>query len=302
MMHILNNQGGVALVVTLMAVVLITTLVVEFSYGVYIGTNSLHNWRDSQRLSLMAQSGVNVSAKLIRDALRNMDYSYPGVMEFPVQNPFEDFDGSIMIRVEDESAKFNLNALVPPNEIIREDDPESPYNCFRRLLRLLSLNEQIADRVADWIDSDHEARVPDSEIEARNTPLVSSDELSAIPGITLADYNTLLPYVTVYGTRDKLAININGVQKPVLRCLSVRITDELAQRVIDFRQNNPFQRESDLAKVAGFERDTGIPSGVCIVKGTYFSLRTVAEAAGVKRFIETVLNIDNGRIAYWKEY
>jgi general secretion pathway protein K len=44
------NQSGIALVVTLLAVAIITAMVVEFSYGVYTGTNNLYNWRDSQRL------------------------------------------------------------------------------------------------------------------------------------------------------------------------------------------------------------------------------------------------------------
>ena len=53
-----HNQQGVALVVVLLALVLLTAMVVEFSYGVYTGTNDLYNWRDSQRLSVMAKSGV----------------------------------------------------------------------------------------------------------------------------------------------------------------------------------------------------------------------------------------------------
>ena len=50
--------------VTLLALVLITAMVVEFSYGVYTGTNNLYNWRDSQRLSIMAKSGINVISQV----------------------------------------------------------------------------------------------------------------------------------------------------------------------------------------------------------------------------------------------
>jgi len=288
--------------VTLLAVVLITALVVEFSYGVYIGTNNLYNWRDSQRLSLMARSGVQVSARLITNALRDKEYSYPGVMEFPIEKPFEGFEGMIVVRIEDEGSKFNINAIVPGNGIIREDDPQSPFNCFKRLLKVLSLDEGIADRIVDWIDSDGEARLADSETGARNSVLRSTDEMLLIRGISKEDYNILLPYITVYGTRDNLSININGAEKPVLRCLSEQITDELAQRVIDFRKNNPFQGISDLSKVAGFERDTGLPPGVVTVKGQHFLIRSAADAEGVKRIIEMVLNAGNTGIEYWKEY
>ena len=46
-----GDQSGMALVITLLALVLITALVVEFSYGVYTSTNALYNWRDSQIFS-----------------------------------------------------------------------------------------------------------------------------------------------------------------------------------------------------------------------------------------------------------
>ncbi len=55
-----------ALVITLLVLVLLTAMVVEFSYGVYTGTNNLYNWRDAQRLSLMAKSGVSVTARILK--------------------------------------------------------------------------------------------------------------------------------------------------------------------------------------------------------------------------------------------
>jgi len=300
MIHPLKDQHGMALVVTLLAVVLITALVVEFSYGVYTGTSNLYNWRDSQRLSLMARSGVHVSARFLSERFNPETYSYPGSFEFPAENPFDDFKGVLLIRIEDENAKFNVNAIVYPNGKTKN---EAAYNALRRLLKILGLDERIADRLVDWIDLDSVSELTDSEREAKNLPLHSVDELLLIPGLTKNDYTTLFPYVTVYGTRDNLSININGAEKPVLRCLSDKITDELAQRVIDFRKNNPFQETSDLSKVAGFERDTGIPPGVVVaVKGENFSIKSAASSGGVKRIIETVLNVDNAKIAYWKEY
>ncbi len=302
-----GNERGIALVVTLLAVALITALVVEFAYGVYIGTSALYNWRDAQRLSLMATSGVNVSARILADAMGLRKYSYPGVMEFPVEKPSGEIPGTITIRIEDEDAKFNLNALVPETQNVREEDPQSPYNCFKRLLALLSLDPRIADRVADWIDADGEARLPGSETGARNSPLASADEVLLIPGIDRESYDRLAPFITVTEKRDNLSININGAEKPVLRCLSDRITDALAQNVIDYRRANPFEERSDLSKVRGFERDVGIPPGVIHVKGEYFSIRSIADAGGIKRIIETVLyiNRDNAAIRqwkYWKEY
>jgi general secretion pathway protein K len=295
----LHNQQGIALIVTLLALVLITAMVVEFSYGVYTGTNSLYNWRDSQRLSVMAQSGVNVSARYLSDALQGKSYSYPGSMEFPIENPVEDFPGAITVRIEDETSKFYLNAIVNP----RGEKNDIAFGLLVNLLKNLSLDEKIAVRILDWIDRDSVAELGDSEAGAKNDALLSVDELLLIHGISRKDYDTLLPYVTVYGTADNsLRININGAEKPVLRCLSDAITDELAQRVIDYRKGNPFQSASDLGQVQGFEQDLGIPAGVLAVKGKDFSIKSIASSGGVKRIIETVIDMDHNNIQYWKEY
>ncbi|MFA4920318.1 MAG: hypothetical protein WC581_13885, partial [Thermodesulfovibrionales bacterium] len=97
-----NNQQGVALVVVLLALVLLTAMVVEFSYGVYTGTNDLYNWRDAQRLSVMARSGINVSVRYLSNLLKDRTFKFTEPVEMPVENPFEDFKGNIAIRVEDE--------------------------------------------------------------------------------------------------------------------------------------------------------------------------------------------------------
>ncbi len=294
----LREQKGIALVVTLLAVVLITAMVVEFSYGVYIGTNNLYNWRDSQRLSIMAKSGMNVAVRYLPEALREVKYS-TGAMEFPVENPFEDFTGTITIRIEDESSKFYLNSLVNA----RGQKNDGAYNAFRRLLRVLLLDEKIADRITDWILKKWETGAAGSGVSAISSRILRADELLLIDGISRKDYDTLLPYVTVYGPMDNsLRININGAEKPVLRCLSDTVTDDLAQRVIDYRKDNPFLGPGDLSKVPGFGGDIGIPPGMVTTDKGPFSMRATAASGGVKRIIEMVYSVSAGKIEYWKEY
>jgi general secretion pathway protein K len=295
-MNYLRNQNGIALIVTLLVLALITAMVVEFAYGVYTGTNNLYNWRDSQRLSLMARSGVNVSARLISDWLNTQKYT-PGFIEMPIENPFEDFKGTITVRIEDENSKFNINT------IINQRGEEDTYGCdsFRRLLRALSLDEKIVDRVLDWIDKDSIANLPDSETNAKNLPFISADELLLINGITRKDYDTLLPYVTVFGDGK---ININGAEKPVLRSLS-GISDVLAQTVIDYRKNTPFDVTEKILKVSGFEGPLGQSlMGYITVQGGAFYISSIAQSSGVKRIIETtfLMSKSTSEIKYWKEY
>ncbi|MFZ3137887.1 MAG: type II secretion system minor pseudopilin GspK [Thermodesulfovibrionales bacterium] len=295
-MNYLRNQNGIALIVTLLVLAIITAMVVEFAYGVYTGTNNLYNWRDSQRLSLMARSGVNVSARLVSDWLNNQNYT-PGFIEMPIENPFEDFKGTITVRIEDENSKFNVNTII--NQ--RGEKDTYGYDSFIRLLEALLLDKKIADRVLDWIDNDSIANLPDSETNAKNLPFVSVDEMLLINGITRKDYDTLLPYVTVFGDGK---ININGAEKPVLRSLS-GISDVLAQTVIDYRKNTPFDGTEKILKVSGFEGPLGTSlMGHITVQGGAFYISSIAQSSGVKRIIETkfLMSKSTSEIKYWKEY
>jgi len=292
----LNNQKGIALVVTLLVVALLTALVVEFSYGVYTGTNDLYNWRDAQRLSLMAKSGVNIAAKVLSSQEMRKQLNEP--VEMPAENPFEDFKGTVTLRIENEDAKFNMNAIVPANENIGdENDMNIPLNCFRRLLHALKLDLTIADRVVDWIDTNSEARVADSETGAKNAAFNSVDELLLIHGISRKDYDTLLPYVTVSKRRDLLIVNVNGAQAPVLQSLSPLIKEEVAKQIINARKSSPLtaSRFNDMS-------GTSLGPQRIATEGTIFQIRSTASSGGVKRIIETVLDTSGNTIQYWKEY
>jgi general secretion pathway protein K len=293
--HILD-QHGVALVVVLLALVLLTAMVVEFSYGVYTGTNDLYNWRDAQRLSVMAKSGVNVSTNLLSD--REMVFQYTESIEMPVENPFEDFNGIITVRIEDEDAKYNLNAIIPSNDYLKEEDPDNPYNCFKRLLKALSLDVKIADRLVDWIDKDSDARLSDSEVAAKNSALDSVDELLLINGISRKDYDKLLPYVTVSKYRDNLIVNVNRAEVPVLMSLAEGISEEDAKKVIQQRKGNPFKEIKQFNDIAG----TRLVSDRIKIDGAVFYIKSSATSGGVKRMIETVWDKTTKTVQYWKEY
>jgi len=177
-------------------------------------------------------------------------------------------------------------------------------NSLRRLLNILSLDEKIADRIADWIRTDSNPRLADSETGAKNAALDSIDEILLINGISEKDYETLLPYVTVYGSRDNLIVNINGAEKPVLMCLSDAITDDLAQNLINYRNATPFEDPTDISKVTGFDKIGTSLGGKLMTKGSVYRVTSSAESGGVKRIIETVLNVSptSATVSYWKEY
>ena len=289
----LSGEEGMALVLTLMILVLITAMVVEFAYGVYTSTSALHNWKEAQKLSFVSRSGISLAMKTIAsDIPRTELYKFPGKLVIPVENILEGFSGSVVVTVEDENAKFNMNSLRLPANV----------TVFKRLLANVGLDESIADRVADWIDTDSEPRLRNSEEEAKNAYLDSVDELLLVKGIDFQTYTALLPFVTVYGyggTEDA-RININTAAIPVIMSLNETITHERAEEVVNQRKLQPFKTLGELSRA-------GLDSGLITRNATAeppqnARITAVSEENGIKRVIETVVKISgSGQVLSWKE-
>lgn len=296
----LRSSDGMALVLTLLVVALITAMVVEFARGVYISTEDLYNWQTSQKLSLAAKSATRLAVKLISDQTSQLPYTYPGILELSQKIPSEDLDGTIGIRIEDENSKFNLNTLGGFSVVFGSDTDKDPYNSFARLLNALNLDPDIANKVSYWIDPTTEHRPLSGETATKNGKMDSIDELLLIPGIDAGTYEKLLPYVTIYGNN---AININGAAIPVLMSLSSSITEDMAERIVSYRESMPFESTSDIVKVAGFSNLNQFPLGYITVQGSSFRITATASSGDINRIVESVFDITTGIriVRYWRE-
>jgi type II secretory pathway component PulK len=187
-----------------------------------------------------------------------------------------------------------------PNNTVNKTE----YESFKRLLKHLNLDEKIADKIADWIDNDNEPRLEKSEEGTKNAYMDSVSELCLI--IDSKSYEKLLPFITVYGIGNIYAntININSASIPVLIAFDDSMTDELAERIVNYRSVEPFQQTSDIVKVAGFEGSLGQSlMGRITVKASNFRIISEASVNGIKRIIESVVGMTYGSftISYWQE-
>ncbi|MBF0591071.1 MAG: type II secretion system minor pseudopilin GspK [Nitrospirae bacterium] len=299
----LRQSEGTILILTLLIITLLMAMIVEFAYSVYVSTNLLYNYRDGQRLSLLASSGVEMAIKYLQGYLGSVRYTTFNATTIPVgpvgppDNTTQDGYDNLVISIRDENAKFNINTIISQNGKTNE----TAFNSFKRLLKTLSISQDIAYYVADWIDPDREERYTNSEQDAKNTYLFSTDELSLIKKLSSDDYKKLLPYITVYG--DGL-ININTAQPPVLSCLSEDIDEPLANRIVEFRKQTPFSITSDIQKVAGMQNTGKTLIGRISVKSDTFSITSEASTNNITRDVLATATISgsNNTILYWKEF
>ena len=295
-----RSQNGMALIIVLLIMAIMTAMVVEFASATYTANASLYNWKEAQNLSLAARSGINLAIKVASDNYERYSYTYPGTVVVPVPNVLENFEGQVMVKVEDENAKFNLNSLILPNGTLNK----AAYESFKKMLVHLELYEQIADKIADWINRNRKAGIGILEVSAKNAYMNSVDELWLIADSKACE--KMVPLVTVYGVGAVYAniININTASVPVLMALDDTMSSALAERIVNYRSIEPFKQTSDIVKVAGFEGSLGQSLiGKIAVKASNFRVTSEASQDRLKRIIDCVVENSGGgfTVRYWQE-
>lgn len=285
------NQKGSALIITLLIVTILVALTVEFAYDVYIDTSALSNWSNAQKASLIAKSGQTLSARYLTE-IKNYSYTNIRAIELPVEKDFGP-GAELMIRIEEENSKFNINSIIYPNGMTNEEALSS----LKKLFKHLNINPDLPLIIADWIDPDNEPRLADSEDTVKNNFLWCVDELKSIGSVDKEIFNAISPFITVHGNGQ---VNINTAELPVLVSLSPDMTEDLAKRIIDYRESTPFDNKSHIVRVSGLEAIGIKILSRITVKGSSFKVVSLAKTNEIQRIIESVMDTSM-KIKFWRE-
>lgn len=288
----MRDNKGYVLVIVMLILAVTTAAVVHFAGTVYGYVNTANNFNESERMALLLKSAYLLTAEKALDLSSQVSFSDQRVMS--LEEKIE--DTTVVLLLEDNNSKFNLNLLGSNNPVLSE----AGLTIFRRLLRELKISEDHADRLADYIDADKIPRLPGGEETAKNQLLFSLSEL----GYILPDdvVKAVLPYVTVFGS-DKITININTADLPLLKALHPEISESLAKRIIEMRESKPFEKPADLLKVPGMEKIGYHISDIMTVKSTSFTVAIKAERNDLTETAEAGFDLSGGRalLKYWRE-
>ncbi|MBI4844406.1 MAG: type II secretion system minor pseudopilin GspK [Nitrospirae bacterium] len=285
-----SRSKGSALVIVLLLVAIITALVVEFAYEIYVDTASVANWIDAQRASLTAKSGQAFSSEFLK-RVKGYDYTYTRQLTVPVPMDFGP-DNHLVLKAEDENARININKIV--HEETGELTPS--YDMLIRLLKYLNIDISVAASIADWIDHNSEPRSGNSEEGAKNSPFWSVDELKLVEGMNEDAYNKLIPYVTVYGE----TLNVNTAELPVLMSLSDSMTETICQKIIERRSSSPFESKAEFLGMGELQGVNITNSTILAAKSNYFRISSIATSHDITRVIESVIDTSL-KVHYWRE-
>jgi general secretion pathway protein K len=269
------NDEGVALILALLFVVLLTAIVVEYSYETQVDSSLVSAHFKDLEAYVAAKSAVADGMGLLAADLEdeyNEGISYDSLWDQWAQsNRFERWNEAVMqLLIDDEWGKLNLNSLLDTAMGDEEAAPTFAADVLRILLELRTDDPQMADDLVDalldWTDSDDDAREYGAEADyytgleipygCKNAPLDSVEELLLVRGFTPRifygdpelDQTPLTELLTVHGHPEG-KINPNTAEWEVLNALGEALGGfaGLADEIVERREEDPFREVGELA-------------------------------------------------------
>lgn len=216
----IRRERGVAIVLAMGVVALAAMAAAAIIVSQSTWARQVELTTDHIQARAVLLAGADWARALLYDDRRLGDVDYlgePWALKLP---PLPVENGELVGQIEDQQGRFNLNNVVVDGKINL-----TQLAHFRKLLATLSLPDELADALADWIDADSLPQPGDGAEDAyylalnppyltANRPLIDVDELALVRGFDdnvrarLARYVTALPTFT--------AVNVNTAPAEVI--------------------------------------------------------------------------------------
>ncbi|MDH4229760.1 MAG: type II secretion system minor pseudopilin GspK [Nitrospirota bacterium] len=267
-----GDQRGIALIITLLAVTLMITLILELDFHTRMDLRGAGNFRDYSQASVLADSAAQAASVLLYvDTVESG--SYDGMDEYwylVAQMPMEAGGGTAHLLISDEDGKFDINTLKSDPDA--DGPPQPQTDIYRRMLQnVLNLEPEdvapLVDSLLDWLDEDSDERGGGAEMSyyqalERPYPVANSrfrtlDELALVKGYTREIRARLGEYITVIeeppggvgsgnsgGTTSPvrpLKLNINTAPEELLRALDEEMPQGVVNDILRMRADEPFK-------------------------------------------------------------
>jgi general secretion pathway protein K len=318
-----RKQDGIALVMVLWVLMVLSVVVLEFSYGMRAEVQITKNFHEEVQLYAMAEGGIQRAvAELIykndarvqqkRKAQRD-EMIAPEQQEWVTDGreyPVSYEGGECLVRITGEAGKVNINLV--------------SESLLRKIIGNLGLEGELrnvaVDSILDWRDPDDFYRVNGAEndfyrslkepYDCKNGNLDSIEELLLVRGVNADLFYGKKPekeegiqyeavglkqVFSIYAVGEQ--IDINSAAFPVLRVV-LGIPAELARQVIKAREEKIFDNQQDLMRrvpeLTPFLSE--ISRNIVYRSATpYYTIETKArgKSEGGGRSIQAVVKIDS---------
>ncbi len=313
-MSSLHNQKGMALLLVLVIISLLSALIIEFSFSTLVDLRATETFRDRIKAYYLARGGIEAARTILQEDKNSFDHP----SEF-WGNPLVNIpagDGDVSIKITDLSGRLNINFVAD-----NRGNPLPGYHRFVALCEEVLLLDQaqaqeLADSLVYWFISDKTQTTPDDayydglqpSYHRRGKKLVVLDELRLVKGFDLQRFEMLIPYIRVVGDEP---INLNTAPVEVLYAWQFSAAEGHADVIldhqdmlalIDYRQRIPFQELSDLTQVEGIgdRWSAAWMNGSIAVTGSVYQVLSQGRINQVSRYAKAIVNKRENKLLSFK--
>ena len=303
-----DDEQGVALLLALLILTLLTALILEFDAEARREYRDAAAFRDNFKARTLTRAAVQAARAVLqqdflKDKMAGEAYDAPtDLWAMPIKN-YAIGDGVLNAQIEDESGKLNLNELAANSG--DELQRKTKIQRFKRLFELLQLNPDLVEALVDWVDQDETQEPAGAEslyyqsqrppYRAANAPLTGFGDLRLVKGFTPDIIDRLSRYATIFPAGGGALVNLNTADPIVIQSLDSAITQSMAMEIV---QGRPYKKREDLDRIGSFQEigaQLRASQSGYDVKSDYFSTRLSITVNDVTKTAWAVLRRDPGK-------
>jgi general secretion pathway protein K len=335
-----QQERGIALLLTILVVTLLTIVVMEFTYSTEVEAHLTRNALSVVQGRYLARAGVALAEIALQvdynDKHKNPAERAPEAdtlndawaQPFPPQ-PIGDGVGEAGFNVEDLSGRFNVNSLAAapgksPPPPPAASDPGATMGAagfrntaFQGILSALGLETNLLFPLIDWLDPDDDMpNKSGAEREyylgltppymPRNGKLLRLEELTLVKGfsdLTREQWFALRSMLTVLPTNE-LLINVNTAPEALLAAILTSVdAAATAKAIVGQREQHPFLSTEELKSVPGWAQLPKEASAIFGLKSPYLTIHGIGVAGDVTRGVAVTERRNGARLEVleWRE-
>ncbi len=325
----LDDQRGVAIVIVLWVIMVLSLLISGFAFTMHVETQIASYARKELKAEMLARSGIEVAKmQLLLHQQSAADAWYDALNQDWATNEelyvnHELGDGVFNVKITDEESRIPVNSA---SEVQLE-----------RLMTLLNVDPSdgdiIVDSILDWIGPGELTRLNGAKSDyymslsppyrAKDAPMDRVDELLLIRGVTpelfhgtpATDRDPAQPGLAdVFTTFSTGKVNVNTASPIVLQAMlglnEVQVQAVLARRdgadgIPGTDDDIPFRTVDEFFATIGKLDAAALQAvqGQVAVNSSFFTIKSTGEVGGVKHTILATVHRDNGNIeiVMWQE-
>ncbi|NQY27214.1 MAG: type II secretion system minor pseudopilin GspK [Piscirickettsiaceae bacterium] len=291
-----NKQKGVALVIVLLVVALVSVIATDLTGQLQRETRRSANLFDHQQARYYVLGAEKFAIAILQNNIKespdrddlNQAWATQGLY-FPVEG------GDLTGAITDKNRCFNLNSLISKSDdnSYKSNLDGIAFQAYKRLLVLLDLPDSLAATLIDWLDTDEQISsyggAEDLEYEllspayrAANNLIVDVSELRLVQGYNNEVLTKLRPYVCALPEDGYFKLNVNTLDKDkpeLLAMLIDKMSISIAETVLAERVQSGYDDLSSfwqLDALAGIEIDSSVKS-VIQLDSDYYMLHARAQ-------------------------